>query len=127
MAVYADRHTIFQSPTKRTVDEQLLGAPPQTQFARLLAELGVRLIAAHSPQAKGRIERLWGTLQDRLVKALRRAGATTIEAANAVLQSYLPKHNQRFAVAAANQNRPSARCPPGSIWTSPSRSATSAG
>ncbi len=101
LAVYADRHTIFQSPTKRTVDEQLLGAPPQTQFARLLAELGVRLIAAHSPQAKGRIERLWGTLQDRLVKALRQAGATTIEAANAVLQSYLPKHNQRFAVAAA--------------------------
>lgn len=101
VAVYADRHTIFQSPSKRRVDEQLLGVPPHTHFSRLLAQLAVRLIAAHSPQAKGRIERLWLTLQDRLVKALRRAGAHSLEDANAVLEHYLPQHNQRFAVAPA--------------------------
>lgn len=100
-AVYADRHTIFQSPAKRTLDEQLLGTPAHTHFSQLVAELGVRLIAAHSPQAKGRIERLWGTWQDRLVKELRKAGASTIEQANAVLAHYLPQHNQRFAVPPA--------------------------
>jgi len=101
LAVYADRHTIFQSPVKRTLDEQLLGAPPRTHFSHLLDELRVRLITALSPQAKGRIERLWLTWQDRLVKYLRRAGATTIQEANHVLPYYLPKHNQRFAVPPA--------------------------
>jgi hypothetical protein len=63
-------------------------------------ELGIHLIAAHSPQAKGRVERLWGTLQDRLVSELRLAGVTTIEQANAFLPAFLARFNRRFAVAA---------------------------
>jgi transposase len=98
LAVYADRHTIFQSPGKPTVEQELAGEVPKSQFARLLAELGIQLIAAHSPQAKGRIERLWQTLQDRLVKELRRAGAATLEQANQLLVTYLPTFNQRFMV-----------------------------
>lgn len=96
LALYADQHTIFQSPKEATVEEQLRGLEPRTHLGRLLDELDVALIAAHSPQAKGRVERLFGTLQDRLVKALRRAGATTLEEANAVLRDFLPRFNQRF-------------------------------
>jgi len=99
LAAYADRHTIFQSPVKPTIEQELTGTVPQSQFARLLAELAIELIAAHSPQAKGRIERLWQTFQDRLVKELRQAGATNLEQANQVLAAYLPKFNQRFTVA----------------------------
>jgi len=101
LAVYADRHTIFQSPKKASISEQLAGQPPRSQFARLLHELSVQLLPAYSPQAKGRIERLFGTLQDRLVKALRQAGATTLEDANRVLHHFLPAYNTRFAVAPA--------------------------
>lgn len=101
LAVYADRHTIFQNPVKPTIAQELAGEVPKSQFARLLADLGIELIAAHSPQAKGRIERLWQTLQDRLIKELRRAGAATLEQANYVLADYLPKFNQHFTVAAA--------------------------
>lgn len=100
MALYADRHTIFQSSSKPTLEQELAGELPQSQFGRLCARLNIQLIAAHSPQAKGRIERLWGTWQDRLVKELRQAGAATLDAANQVLTTYLDKHNQRFAVAA---------------------------
>jgi transposase len=99
--VYADRHTIFQCPSKATLEQELTGKEPKSQFGRLLDELGVELIAAHSPQAKGRVERLWGTLQDRLVKALRKAGASNLEEANKVLKAYLPKFNQRFRVEPA--------------------------
>ena len=101
LAIYADRHTIFQNPGKASLEQELLGLLPKSQFARLLAELQIELIAAHSPQAKGRVERLWQTLQDRLVKELRRAGAATLEQANQVLAAYLPKFNQRFQVAPA--------------------------
>jgi len=102
-ALYADRHTIFQSPSQPTVEQELSGELPRTQFGRLVDELGVQLIAAHSPQAKGRIERLWGTLQDRLVKELRKAGACDLESANQVLAAYLPKFNARFQVQAAQE------------------------
>ena len=101
LAIYADRHTIFQSPLKASLEQELLGILPKSQFARLLAELQIELIAAHSPQAKGRVERLWQTLQDRLVKELRQAGAATLAQANQVLAAYLPKFNQRFQVAPA--------------------------
>jgi len=101
LAVYADRHTIFQSPKKASIAEELAGKPPRSQLGRLLDELEIRLIPAHSPQAKGRIERLFGTLQDRLLKALRRAGASTLEDANLVLAHFLPAYNARFAVPAA--------------------------
>lgn len=100
-ALYADRHTIFQSPSQPTVEQELSGELPRSQFGRLVDELGIQLIAARSPQAKGRIERLWGTLQDRLVKELRQAGACDLETANQVLAAYLPRFNTRFQVAAA--------------------------
>jgi hypothetical protein len=100
-ALYADQHTIFQSPGQPTVEQELAGERPRTQFGRLVDELGIQLIAARSPQAKGRIERLWGTLQDRLVKELRMAGASDHESANRILAAYLPKFNARFQVEAA--------------------------
>ena len=100
-ALYADRHTIFQSPSQPTVEQELASDLPRTQFGRLVDELGIQLIAARSPQAKGRIERLWGTLQDRLVKELRSAGAGDLESANRVLAAYLPKFNTHFQVPAA--------------------------
>jgi transposase len=100
-AVYADRHTIFQSPTKATIEQELAGEQPKSQYGRLLDELGIQLIAAQSPQAKGRVDRLWGTLQDRLVKALRKAQAAHLDEANQVLRAFLPKFNPRFRVTPA--------------------------
>jgi hypothetical protein len=98
-AVYADRHTIFQSPVKATFEQEIAGRLPRSQFGRLMDELEIELIEARSPQAKGRIERLFGTLQDRLVKELREAGARTLTEANQVLLDYLPRFNARFSVA----------------------------
>ena len=98
LALYADRHTTYKSPAEPTVAQQLAGQAPQSQFERCLAELGSQLIHAQSPQAKGRIERLFHTLQDRLVKALRLAGIATLAEANRFLAAYLPQHNRRFAV-----------------------------
>jgi hypothetical protein len=100
--VYLDKHTTYRSPQAPTVEEQLEGLErSQSQFQRAMSELGVEVIHAHSPAAKGRIERLFQTLQDRLVKELRRAGASTLAEANQVLQRYLPLYNQRFQVQAA--------------------------
>ena len=101
LAVYADKHTTYQSLAEPTVEEQLAGTKPQSQFGRALSELGIELIAAHSPQAKGRVERLFKTLQDRLVKELRLAGITTIEAANRFLDEWLPIYNRRCSVQPA--------------------------
>ena len=89
LALYSDRHSIF---TKHDPED-----PAPTQFERALGELGIESILAYSPQAKGRVERLFQTLQDRLVKALRLAKISTIEAANAWLPQYLQGHNARFA------------------------------
>lgn len=85
-----------------SLEEQLHGQEPQTQLGRLLDELGIESIAAHSPQAKGRIERLWGTFQDRLTSELRLAGAVTMDEANLVLSQFLPDYNRKFAVTAKN-------------------------
>lgn len=101
LAVYADKHTTYRSPAEPTVEEQLAGTKPQSQFGRALAELGVELIAAHSPQAKGRVERLFKTFQDRVIKELRLAAVSTLDAANAFLTGYLPIYNRRFAVPPA--------------------------
>ncbi len=100
LALYVDRHGIFQSNqrTPLTIEEELAGGRAPTQVGRVLGELGIRHIAARSPQAKGRIERLWGTWQDRLVAELAAAGVTTVAAANTFLPSYLDRHNARFAV-----------------------------
>jgi transposase len=105
VAVYADRHSIFYQGKeahlrKLSLEEQLGGHREPTQFGRLLNELGVQLIHALSPQAKGRVERLWGTFQDRLASELRLAGARNCEQANQVLRRFLTRHNRRFAVSA---------------------------
>ena len=108
-AVYLDKHTIYRSPKTPTVEDQLRGTWPQSQFERALAQLGVRVIHANSPQAKGRVERLFRTLQDRLVKALRLAGCTTLAEANRVLPHFLRAYNRRFARPArqpGNLHRP---------------------
>lgn len=101
LAVYSDQHGIFVKDPNRppTLAEQLAGRRSFTQVGRALDEAAIGWIGASSPQAKGRVERLWGTKQDRLTSELRRAGASTIEAANVVLARYLPRHNRRFAVA----------------------------
>ncbi len=109
LAVYADQHTTYQSPAKPTVEEQLAGVDPTSQFGRALGELGVALIPAHSPQAKGRVERLFHTFQDRLIKELRLARVSTLDEANRFLEAYLPIYNRRFAVPpaqAADLHRP---------------------
>lgn len=109
LAIYADKHTTYRSPAEPTVEEQLAGTKPQSQVGRALAELGVELIAAHSPQAKGRVERLFKTFQDRVIKELRLAEVSTLDAANAFLTGYLPIYNRRFAVPpaqAADLHRP---------------------
>ncbi|HYM92496.1 MAG TPA: ISNCY family transposase, partial [bacterium] len=99
VALYTDRHGIFHRDphTPVTLDEQLRGAPELTQLGRALHELGIRWIPASSPQAKGRIERLFGTFQDRLVSELRVARAATLAEANLVLRAFLPRFNARFA------------------------------
>ncbi len=114
LAVYADRHTTYQSPAQPTVAEQLAGAEPTSQFGRALDELGVELIPAYSPQAKGRVERLFNTFQDRVVKEMRLAGGSTRDAANQFLAAYLPTYNRRVTVAPAqaadlHRPRPAAR------------------
>lgn len=98
VAIYADRNSIFFATDAH-------GEPVLTQFGRALQELGIELIPAGSPQAKGRVERFNGTAQDRLVKELRLADATTIEQANAVLEAtFLPWFNRRCTVPPASAN-----------------------
>lgn len=103
LAVYSDRHGISQRSPKESdsLEEQLSGQRQPTQFGRALQELGIQPIFAFSPQAKGRIERLWGTFQDRLVAELRLAGTGTAEEANRVLWAFLPRFNARFGVPAS--------------------------
>ena len=101
-ALYHDKHGIFERPKKgpETIEEQLEGKRKPTQFGWIMEELGITSILARSPQAKGRIERLWGTFQDRLKSELRIAGTKTSEEANQVLWSFLPRFNRRFSVPA---------------------------
>jgi transposase len=95
LALYTDRHSIFEPQDK---GQALPDA--ETQFGRALRELGIELIRARSPQAKGRVERSFGTAQDRWVKELRLKRAKNCDAANEVLQRLLPAHNRRFSQAA---------------------------
>jgi hypothetical protein len=97
-SLYLDRHTTYKSPAKVSVEDVLNEEVPLSEFERALKELGVELIHAMSPQAKGRVERLFRTLQDRLVKEMRLRGIGTIEEANALLKQYLPIYNRRFSV-----------------------------
>jgi hypothetical protein len=102
-AFYVDKDSIYKVNRQATVEEELRDLHPITQFTRAMKELGVEVITANSPQAKGRVERSFGTHQDRLVKELRLAGISDKETANQFLwNTYLPAHNARFAVAPAN-------------------------
>jgi hypothetical protein len=112
MSVYLDKHTTYKSTAKASIEEQLNDSPALSEFERALKELGVEVIHANSPQAKGRIERLFGTLQDRLVKEMRLRGIRTLEEANAFLEGYLPIYNRRFSVGPkerGNLHRPLGR------------------
>lgn len=102
--LYSDRHGIFWRDRRRppSLAEQLAGRHSPTQVGRALEEAGIAWIAARSPQAKGRIERLWGTWQDRLLVELRLAGAASLAEANQVLAAFIPRHNARFALAPAD-------------------------
>ena len=106
LSFYGDRHGVFvRNDDHWSVEEQLAGRRQPTQFGRALQQLGVTYIAAQSPQAKGRIERLWGTFQDRLTSELRLAGASAIETANQVLRRFLPDYNRRFGRAPRDAER----------------------
>lgn len=100
LALYADGSSIFfPKDDKLTLEEQLAGfTKPTTQYGRMMDFLGVDLIHAGSSQAKGRIERLWNTLHDRLRTEFRRHNITTIDAANEFLKKYIPKYNKKFAI-----------------------------
>ena len=98
LAFYGDHSGIFvRNDDCWTVEEQLAGKRHPTQFGRALEQLGVTFIAAHSPQAKGRVERLWGVLQDRLTSELRLTQAADLDSANAVLRRFIADYNRRFA------------------------------
>jgi len=99
---YADRHTIFQSPNAKRHEIDATVPMNDTQFGRCLKELSVTLVAARSAQAKGRIERLWGTLQDRLPVEFALRGITTMEEANKFLETYIYDFNANFAVEPEN-------------------------
>jgi transposase len=113
LALYGDRLGVFvRNDPHWTLAEELRGTQDPTHFGRILQELGIGYITAHSPQAKGRIERFWQTLQDRLVSELRLRGIRTLEAANAFLPAFLADLNPRFArapAAAAAAWRPAPR------------------
>lgn len=102
-SIYTDCHSVFWTDREPTLEEQLINKKPSTEVGRGLEDLGVTLILAHSPQAKGRIERLWNTFQDRLVSELRLAKAKNMEQATVVLERYLPVHNRKFSQPAQAQ------------------------
>ena len=95
-SLYVDKHSTYKTVRHPSEDEMLRGEDASTQFERAAQELEIRIIHAHSPQAKGRIERAFGTLQDRLVKEMRLAGIATLEEANRFLEGYLPRFNGQF-------------------------------
>jgi len=98
LSLYRDRHGTFQRNDQYwSLEEELAGRQAPTQLGRVLEELGIEQIAALTPQAKGRIERLWRTFQDRLASELRLAKASSVEEANQVLEGFLPDYNRRFA------------------------------
>lgn len=98
LSVYLDRYKTYKSTAKPTLEDELNDREPLSDFERALKELGVEVVHANSPQAKGRIERLFRTLQDRLVKEMRLRRIRTLEEANAFLEAYLPIYNRKFSV-----------------------------
>jgi transposase len=112
-SVYLDKHSTYKAQSEPTIEEQLAGQRPMSQFELSLGGLEVEVIHANSPQAKGRVERLFRTLQDRLVKEMRLAGIKSIDEANEFLKAFLPKHNRKFkkpAASKADLHRPAPHC-----------------
>jgi hypothetical protein len=119
-AIYVDQATIYRVDREPTAKELLAGVTPETQVGRALRELGIELILARSPQAKGRVERANRTLQDRLVKEMRLAlngkGIASVPAGNVFLETFLEDHNRRYAVTpaeAADEHRSVSSLGPG--------------
>lgn len=109
LSLYLDKHSTYKVNQKRSIKDELSDMDPLSQFTRAVKELGVNVIHADSPQAKGRIERLFGTFQDRLIKEMRLKGVRSIEEGNRFLKSYLPIYAKRFGVVPAkdtNLHRP---------------------
>jgi len=100
LSLYLDKHTTYKSTKKLTIEDELNNREALSQFERALEELSVEVIHANSPQAKGRIERLFNTFQDRLIKELRLAKAKTINEANKVLERFLPNYAKKFSIKA---------------------------
>lgn len=113
MSVYLDKHTTYKSWAKPTVEEELTGRESLSQFERALKELGIEIIHANSPQAKGRIERLFRTFQDRVIKEMRLRGIKTLAEANEFLGKYLPVFNARFNVIAREKSNMHRKVPRG--------------
>jgi transposase len=101
-SVYLDKHSTYKSPAEPTIEEQLNDQRPMSHFEKSLSELGTCVIHANSPQAKGRVERLFRTLQDRLVKEMRLSGIASVDDANEFLKTFLPKYNRKFKKSAAS-------------------------
>jgi hypothetical protein len=102
-SVYLDKFKTYKATRPPTLYEELRGEGSMTQYQRALKELGIKIIHADSPQAKGRVERLFGTLQDRLIKEMRLAKIKTLDAANEFLEVYLPAYNERFTKIALKE------------------------
>jgi hypothetical protein len=101
-SVYLDKHTTYKSWAEPTIEEELNGRKPMSHFEKSLAELEIEVIHANSPQAKGRVERLFKTLQDRLVREMRLVGIKSVKEANEFVAAYLSKHNRKFKKPAAS-------------------------
>ena len=113
LSLYLDKHSTYKTTRHPSTDELLRGDQAMTQFERACRELEIEIIHAHSPQAKGRIERVFGTLQDRLVKEMRLEGITTIKGANEFLDRFTPRYNKRFAREALRESDLHRRLPRG--------------
>lgn len=117
-SLYSDRHTIFFSPNKDklSIEDELAGKKVSlTQFGKALEKLGINHIPARSPQAKGRVERLWGTLQSRLIIEMRLEGISSVEEANNYLPKFIERFNHRFGVAATDPDSAFKPAPPADL------------
>jgi len=99
-SIYMDNHSTYKSQAKPSIEDELKGIEPLSQFERAVKELEVGFLHAGSPQAKGRVERLFKTFQDRLIKEMRLAGVDSMKAGNEFLKRYLPKYSERFGAIA---------------------------
>ncbi len=113
VSVYLDKHTTYKSPAKPSIEEEINRREPLSQFERAMKELGVKVIHANSPQAKGRVERLFRTLQDRLIKEMRLKGIKSREEGNRFLKHYTPPYNRRFAVMSQEKDNLHRKIPEG--------------